>query len=117
MRRDHLLMVRLSLWMEEIQSLHVCPKLAHYLGNDKPSTLQQVEDALLRMVINVADGCTAQDEVQKFLQEFNNMTSIWEREDRSPDEYRFFAPRAFISLDNSYNPLTQIESGTGSNNW
>ena len=76
---------------------HPCPQLAHSLGNDKPSTLQRVEDAVLRMVINVADGSTAQNEVQTFLQEFTNMTSIWKREDRSPEEYRFFAPCEFIT--------------------
>ena len=45
------------------------------------------------MVLRVASGLTAQDEVKTFLQEFNSMTEIWEHEDLHPDEYKFFAPR------------------------
>ena len=110
MRCDHLLTVRLSLWIQGIKSFYPSPQLAHHLGNDKPSTLQQVEDAILQMILNVADGSTAQDEVQKFLQDFNNMTSIWEQEDRSPDEYCFFASRECIPYEIECNHLMRFDS-------
>ena len=63
------------------------------------------------MILNVADGSTAQDEVQKFLLDFNAMTSIWEREDRSPDEYRFFAFREFIQHEIIYSAFMRFDSG------
>ena len=84
-----------SLLIQNIQRvIEQFSQLAH-LGNIKPSTLRQVEDATLRMLVNVADGNTAQEELPTFLQEFNDMTSVWDREERSPDDYRFTSPLVY----------------------
>jgi hypothetical protein len=74
-------------------SPHLSPawtQLAHMLGNQKPSTLCQVEQAIWRLVMRVSSGSTAEDEVEVFLQEFSTMTEVWEGEESSLVDYHFF---------------------------
>ena len=52
--------------------------------------LRQVEKAAFWMLMRVGYGSTAHNEVGVFLDEFATMTAVWERNEKSPCDYRFF---------------------------
>lgn len=72
-------------------------QFAHLLGNERPSTLRQVEAAVWRLVLRVASGSTAQAELPYFFAEFEAMVSVWEQQDVGED-YRFFKDSESVLL-------------------
>jgi hypothetical protein len=65
-------------------------QLAHIFGNIRPSSLQQVERAIWRAVLRIANGLSAEKEVHWFFLEYRAMVARWQLDTANPPNFNFF---------------------------
>jgi hypothetical protein len=65
-------------------------KIAHAIGNLKPSHLRQVEKSTWRLVMRIGGGESAIAEIRAFLLEFQTMMEAWRADYDNPPSFDFF---------------------------